>query len=125
MDQAFVGRVVAQHPAATVEEHKDRQRAFGIGWAHDFELDRLTIDLDGLVDHLDPSLCANQYSARLFRAQLFEGLATASGEGIEETLSSTLHPGATSGKRAVDGKGEYGDRQTLFDVHVQPPGAGR
>ena len=64
-------------------------------------------------------------TASHFRAQLFEGLATASGEGIEETVSIGLHPGATSGKHAVDGEGEYGDRQTLFDVHVRPAGAGR
>jgi hypothetical protein len=71
---------------------------------------------------LDPGLCADQYGAGIFRAQLFEGLATASSEGIEEVLGIAFHPRATSGKRAVDGKGEYGDRQTVFDVHVQPPG---
>ncbi len=100
---------------------KTRQRALGIGRAHDFELDRLAINLDGLVDHLDaryidlyPVLRADLYGAGFFRAQLFAGLATARGEVIEETLSIALHPGAASGKRAVHGKGEYDDRRLMF-----------
>ncbi|MNG37435.1 hypothetical protein D3C84_1247840 [compost metagenome] len=46
MNQALVSRVIAQHPAATVEEHEHRQLTFDLGRAHDFQVDGLTIDLD-------------------------------------------------------------------------------
>ncbi|MNI53565.1 hypothetical protein D3C73_1084100 [compost metagenome] len=86
-----MGREVAQHPAAAVEEHKYRQCFLDLGRSHNVQQDILPLDMNGfLADfdlvqwHFDATLRALQHFARLFRFHLFHRLATAGIQRIQK-----------------------------------------
>src|SRR3954451_5627975 len=52
-DQALVRGIIAQNPAATVEEHENRQVALSAGRPHDVKLQRFTVMVDRLLRPLN------------------------------------------------------------------------
>ncbi|MCY1178794.1 hypothetical protein D9M73_191630 [compost metagenome] len=108
-----MGRVVAQHPAATVEEHEDGQGAFHASGADDGQLDFLAVGFDGfLADvgcrqfQLHTGLGAGQHRAGIFRCKGFQRLATTGGQGFKEGLGIAFHTRTAGGESLGHGEGE-------------------
>ncbi|MCY1349755.1 hypothetical protein D9M68_340460 [compost metagenome] len=108
-----MGRVVAQHPAATMEEHEDRQRALDPSGPDDGQVDLLAIRVDGLLAHvslgqfqLHAGLGTGQHRAGVLGRQGFQGFAAACGQGFEEGLGGVLDAWAARGEGVADGQGE-------------------
>jgi len=111
-DQAGVGRVVAEHPAAAVEEHEHRQLTRHAGRSNDGQADILPVAVDGLFTDfgagqidLHRSLGAGQHRAGIRRAEMFEGLAAAGRQGIEEGLGLPFGGTVIRGEGIADGQG--------------------
>ncbi len=89
-DQAFVGREVAQHPAAAMEEHESRQHlASAMRRPHDHQVQRLAVGLDGLAAYIGRrqgciGLGVGQHLTRLRGAQLLDRRAATAVERLEE-----------------------------------------
>jgi len=69
-NKAFMGREVAQNPAAAMEEHEARQCTLGTLRTHDGQLQRLAVPVDGLLGHLGRRqlgtlLCTDQHLTRV------------------------------------------------------------
>ncbi|MNE46257.1 hypothetical protein D3C80_1405840 [compost metagenome] len=124
-DQPLVGREVAKHPTAAVEEHEYWQVTLHIGRAYHLQLDRLAAGLDGAflyfdtgeVD-LDRSLGPRQHCPGVFRAELFQRLAAALFQGFEKRLGVLFDTRATRSESAGNGQGQKGGGKGFVDnVH--------
>ena len=96
-----MGRKVAEHPAAAVEEHERRKRARHPGWAYDHEPHGLSLRVDGPFGNvrfwevdLDARLETFQYRTRLRRGHLLGRFASAGREGSQKDLDISLDSAA-------------------------------
>ncbi|PAV93511.1 hypothetical protein WR25_27289 [Diploscapter pachys] len=120
-DQAFVGRVVTQHPTATVEEHEYRQFALGPCGPNHTDLQWLTTGLDGpafdaYLRHIDlyAGLGSAEHRTGILGRQGLQRLAATGGQGVEETLGGVFDTGAAGGEGAVHGKGQQAGAAAQF-----------
>ena len=84
-----MGRKVAEHPAAAVEEHERRKRAGYADWAYDHDFQGLPLTADGPPGNvrlrevdLDVRLKTFQRRAGLLRGHLLNRPASTGREGL-------------------------------------------